>query len=104
MPGRGRPKRGKDGVSPGQKESERWSEGYERVAGMAKTLHGARLVKNGCKVEALELSAIDRIERALALFMVVAWRVIYLMRMGSTCPISMPRCSSIPMKFVAPIC
>lgn len=30
--------------------------------------------KNGCEVEALQLSAIDRIEPALAVFMVVAWR------------------------------
>ena len=44
------------------------------------------VLKNGCKVEALQLSSIDRIERALALFMVVAWRVTYLMRMGRTCP------------------
>lgn len=35
------------------------------------------VLKNGCEVEALQLSAIDRIERALALFMVVAWRVTY---------------------------
>ena len=34
----------------------------------------------------MQLSAIDRIERALALFMVVAWRVTYLMRKGRTCP------------------
>lgn len=34
----------------------------------------------------MQLSAIDRIERALALFMVVAWRVTYLMRLGRTCP------------------
>ena len=44
------------------------------------------VLKNGCEVEALQLSAIDRIERALALFMVVAWRVTYLMRKGRTCP------------------
>ena len=44
------------------------------------------VLKNGCKVEALQLSAIDRIERALALFMIVAWRVAYLMRVGRTCP------------------
>ena len=44
------------------------------------------VLKNGCKVEALQLSAIDRIERALALFMIVAWRVAYLMRIGRTCP------------------
>ena len=34
----------------------------------------------------LQLSAIDRIERALALFMIVAWRVAYLIRVGRTCP------------------
>jgi hypothetical protein len=44
------------------------------------------VIKNGCKVEALQLASVERIERALALFMVVAWRVTYLMRMGRTCP------------------
>jgi hypothetical protein len=44
------------------------------------------VLKNGCEVEALQLSAIDRVERALALFMVVAWRITYLMRKGRTCP------------------
>ena len=36
--------------------------------------------------QALQLSSIDRVERALALCMVVAWRVTYLMRMGRTFP------------------
>jgi hypothetical protein len=44
------------------------------------------VLKNGCKVEAMQLSHIDNIERALALFMVVAWRIAYLMRLGRTCP------------------
>ena len=44
------------------------------------------VLKNGCEVEELQLSAIDRLERALALFMVVAWRIAYLMRKGRTCP------------------
>lgn len=44
------------------------------------------VLKNGCEVEALQLSAIDRVERALALFMVVAWRITFLMRKGRTCP------------------
>jgi hypothetical protein len=43
-------------------------------------------LKNGCKVEALQLSAMPRIERARALFMMVAWRIGYLMRLGRTCP------------------
>ena len=44
------------------------------------------VLKNGCEVEKLQLAAIDRLERALALFMVVAWRVAYLMRKGRNCP------------------
>ena len=44
------------------------------------------VLKNGCEVEKLQLAAMDRLERALALFMVVAWRVAYLMRKGRTCP------------------
>ena len=44
------------------------------------------VLKNGCRVEALQLSTIERLERALALFLVVAWRIAHLMRMGRTCP------------------
>jgi hypothetical protein len=44
------------------------------------------VLKNGCKVEALQLGTIERIERALALYLVVAWRIAHLMRMGRTCP------------------
>lgn len=44
------------------------------------------ILKNACRVEALQLSGIDRLERALAMFMVVAWRVAYLMRQGRTHP------------------
>lgn len=43
-------------------------------------------LKNGCEVKELQLSPIDRLERALALFMVVAWRVAYLMRKWRICP------------------
>ena len=45
------------------------------------------VLKNGCRVEALQLSTLERLERALALFMVVAWRIARLMRLGRTCPI-----------------
>jgi hypothetical protein len=44
------------------------------------------ILKNGCLIEALQLSGIDRLERALALFMVVSWRIAHLMRTGRTCP------------------
>lgn len=44
------------------------------------------VLKNACRVEALQLGTIEKLERALALFMVVAWRIAYLMRSGRTCP------------------
>lgn len=44
------------------------------------------VLKNACRVEALQLGAIERIERALTLYLVVAWRIAHLMRLGRTCP------------------
>jgi IS4 transposase len=43
-------------------------------------------LKEGCRVEALQLSTIERIERALAVYLVVAWRIGLLMRLGRACP------------------
>ena len=43
------------------------------------------VLKNPCRVEALQLASIDKIERALTLFMVVSWRIARLMRLGRTC-------------------
>ncbi|WP_224787029.1 IS4 family transposase [Pandoraea sputorum] len=44
------------------------------------------VLKNGFRVEALQLSTSERIERALAVFIVVSWRVARLMRLGRTFP------------------
>lgn len=44
------------------------------------------VLKNACKVEALQLSQMDRVERALVLYMVISWRIGRLMRLGRTCP------------------
>jgi len=44
------------------------------------------VLKNGCRVEALQLGSIERIERALVLYMIVAWRIARLMRLGRSCP------------------
>jgi hypothetical protein len=43
-------------------------------------------LKEGCRVEALQLSSVERIERALAVYLVVAWRIGLLMRLGRACP------------------
>jgi hypothetical protein len=42
--------------------------------------------KVGCRVEALQLSTMERIERALMMFLVVSWRIARLMRLGRTVP------------------
>jgi IS4 transposase len=44
------------------------------------------VLKNGCRVEALQLGSIEKIERALVLYMIVAWRIARLMRLGRSCP------------------
>ena len=44
------------------------------------------VLKQGCKVEELQLAALERIENALALYVIVAWRVLMLLRMGRACP------------------
>jgi hypothetical protein len=44
------------------------------------------VLKTGCRVEALQLATIDKVERALSIFMVVAWRIAQLMRLGRICP------------------
>lgn len=44
------------------------------------------VLKQGCRVEALQLSTIVRIEKALVLFMIVAWRIARLMRLGRAAP------------------
>lgn len=37
-------------------------------------------------MEALQLSQMEFVERALVLYMIVAWRIARLMRLGRTCP------------------
>jgi hypothetical protein len=43
-------------------------------------------LKEGCRVEALQLGRIERIERALMLYLVIAWRIMPQMRLGRTLP------------------
>jgi len=44
------------------------------------------ILKVGCQVEKLQLSSKERIEKALIMAMIIAWRVMYLMRLGRVCP------------------
>lgn len=44
------------------------------------------ILKNGCRMEAPQLSTLARLELAIALYLVVAWRIGFLMWLGRTCP------------------
>ena len=44
------------------------------------------ILKEGCRIEALQLGRAERIETALALYLVVAWRINRLMRLGRSLP------------------
>lgn len=45
-----------------------------------------KILKSGCKVEDLQLERLERLEPALAFYMIIAWRVLYLTMLGRTCP------------------
>ncbi|ABM57174.1 transposase, IS4 family [Verminephrobacter eiseniae EF01-2] len=44
------------------------------------------VLKNGCRVEALQLGSVAKLELALAVYMLVAWRLARLVRLGRTHP------------------
>ena len=45
-----------------------------------------RVFKSGCRVEALQLATVERLERALAIYLVIVWRILFLMTLGRDCP------------------
>lgn len=45
-----------------------------------------KILKSGCKIEALQLETRERLEPALAFYMIIAWRVLFLTHLGRDCP------------------
>lgn len=45
-----------------------------------------RILKSGCKVEERQLEHTDRLEPAIAFFLIIAWRVLFLTILGRECP------------------
>jgi hypothetical protein len=45
-----------------------------------------RILKTGCRVESLQLSRIERLERALAIYLIIAWRILHVVTSGQQCP------------------
>ena len=45
-----------------------------------------KILKSGCKIEKLQLEKKERLEVALAFYMIIAWQILYLTTLGRTCP------------------
>jgi hypothetical protein len=45
-----------------------------------------KIIKSGCEVEELQLESIDRLKSALAVYMIVAWRILFVTMLGRKCP------------------
>src|SRR5512147_660174 len=45
-----------------------------------------RILKSGCRVEALQLGTLERLERALVVYLIIAWRILHLVTWGRDCP------------------
>ncbi len=45
-----------------------------------------RVLKTGCRVEELQLRTSSALKLAILLYMIVAWRVLYVMHLGRQCP------------------
>ena len=45
-----------------------------------------KVLKSGCRIEELQLETRERLEPALAFYMIIAWRVLYLTMLGRECP------------------
>jgi hypothetical protein len=45
-----------------------------------------RTIKTGCRVEQRQFETLSRIENCLAVYSIIAWRIMYLCRLGRECP------------------
>ena len=45
-----------------------------------------QILKSGCRIQALQLRTFERLERALVLYLIVAWRILLLMTIGREHP------------------
>lgn len=44
------------------------------------------VLKSGCQIEGLQLNTLDRYLPCLAIYMIIAWRVLFALMLGRTCP------------------
>ena len=73
--------------------TNRTAETLEEVAGLIDWYRARweieilfHILKNACRIEAPQLGPIEGLQRAIALYLMVSWRIAVLMRFGRTCP------------------
>lgn len=45
-----------------------------------------KILKDGCKVEKLQLQTLDRLTNCIALYMIISWRILFMTMLGRACP------------------
>ena len=45
-----------------------------------------RVLKSGCRVEQRRFETLDRLQNCLAVYLIIAWRTLYVCRLGRACP------------------
>jgi IS4 transposase len=45
-----------------------------------------RILKSGCRVESLQLSNVDRLERAIMIYLIIGWRILHIVTTGQASP------------------
>jgi hypothetical protein len=45
-----------------------------------------KTLKSGCRIQERYFETMNRLENCLAIYMVIAWKILYLCRLGQTCP------------------
>ena len=45
-----------------------------------------RTIKSGCRVEQRQFETLERLQNCLAVYCIIAWRIMYLCRLGRECP------------------
>jgi hypothetical protein len=45
-----------------------------------------RILKSGCRVESLQLSSVERLDRAIMIYLIIGWRILHVVTTGQACP------------------
>lgn len=69
----------------GDAEQVRWIIEYYSTRWMIEILF--RVLKSGCRIEERRFETLDRLLPCVAVYLIIAWRTLYVCRLGRSCPI-----------------